>query len=371
MADLTDLKKLSANKSSEKKDEKVTDNKENEIIQPSLSWDPKISEVFRKGGKGNRGEALYNALHGFNHINPGTTALSPNRDSNGFTFFTKPVLNLSYNNVQNDRRMAHLTDEDPASAGCAIKCMLSPYKVRGLPYNDRNNVRSLLVDDASPFIPLLTNTLVSVGGFNDYSVNVYTTDEGIAKETMSWAEGRPRLNGTYDFTLGFRNLDGDIITSLFEVWWLYAGHMAVGSMRPYAEFISNYTIDYQSRMYRFVMDESNTYIQKAAVANAGWPTAVPTGAAFNFDATQVFNTSNDNISVPFRSSVILYNDPIILSHFNRVSIMFNPALADRKTKMHKLSPSEKLYFNYMAYPFIEDNNELAWWVFNDQYKEAK
>lgn len=41
--------------------------------------------------------------------------------------------------------------------------------------------------------------------------------------------------------------------------------------------------------------------------------------------------------------------------------------ASRKEKMVKLDNWEKASFNYKGYPYINERNELEWWVTIEQY----
>lgn len=327
-----------------------------------------LTELLRSAGRGNRSTAIFDFLHGFNCLNPGTSSVDMNRDTDGYAFFTKPTLNLTYNNISLDPRLEFLTDKDPRSAGAAIRAMLSPVGWRGIPYDDNDKSRSSIVDDKCAFIPMMTNSLVAMGGWPDYNVETYKTKEGIGKESMSWVEGRPRLPGVYDLTLTFKNLNGDMLTQMLSAWWIYQGSVAEGSIKPFAEFLTWFAVDYQTRIYRFVMDESKTYITKMAIANAGFFPAVPIGSAFNFDATKYFITENDTISVPFQATVIIYNDPRIAKWFNTIGTIANPALANRHENMVKLSPIQKAEYNFRAYPYIEDDYELAWWVSKEVYE---
>lgn len=351
-----------------------------------MSEDLKISaeldRMARESGRGSRTASRFNVLHGFNHRLSGTVGLAPNTDSTGLTFFTKPVLNLAYNNINRVRKLEFLGDENPKSMGCAIKCMLSPYiDDRRVPKDtspsyiregEFPNSRSAIIDDKQAFIPILSTSLVSLSGWPDKSLDVYTSQEGRAKETMSWVDSRPDIFGSMDLSATFRNMDGDPITTIFDVWTEYAGRVLDGTIVAYPEMRITRSIDYATRIYRFVTDRSRTYVQKMACTGGSFPFAVPNAAAFNQNASDIFNTENDQIAIPFRSSGFLYNDPIIAKMFNQTVEMFNPDMRDanRDKTMLKLTGQMSDLFNWKGYPRIEidangnaDSYEISWYYY--------
>jgi len=330
-----------------------------------------VNEASRQSGRGARNASTYNILHGINHRFSGVSPAPANQDSVGFTFFTKPVLNLAYNNISGIRKLEFLGDNDPKSMGCAIKSMLSPYVVRNVPYWDStDNIRSAIVDDHYPFIPLLSNTLLNISGWPDMSPETYTTDEGIAKESTSWIDGRGDIYNTFDLTANFRNLDGDPVTALMDAWVYYSSKVAEGAIVPYAEMMVENEIDYMTRIYRLVMNKEQTHVTKIACTGAAFPFAVPNGASFNFETTAVVSKENEQISIPFRCIGAIYNDPIIIREFNDTVEMFQPFMREenRDKEMTKLKRSELPLFNFKGYPRIESDNELTWWVTNATYK---
>lgn len=356
-----------------------------DTISPEL-----LDLTFRKTGLGGIGSSTYTILNGLNN-KTNVPPLPVNTDNQGLTFFTKPCLNLSYNNVIGIRRLAFLANNDPLSMANAIRCMLNPIgfdkisvqrigrSVSQEIYGDNN--RSKIMDDKNPFIPLLSNTLLSLSGWPDFAPETYTSPEGINKEQVSWIDARPDILNSFDLTANFANIEGDPITTLFSTWVEYATRVAEGSMIPFPINIVENRIDYQTRIYRLILDKTRTYVQRISACGAAFPIAVPLGANLNYTSEQPLTSENNQISIPFRALGALYDDPILIKEFNKTVWLVNKSMHDnnRETDLIKLNTNknriedEKAIFNYKSYPRINpDTNELEWWVdkvfYNRMYK---
>ena len=338
--------------------------------------DDKRSEVkntTRRAGFGDFTSAVSLAYHGINHRGLGN-AIQNNTDNFGYTFFTRPRLNLSYDNITQDRIFTVLLGREEYSTLRAIRAFLDPV---GSKQGATDTFHCPLVDDLNPFITLLTNNLLSLSGWPDPYVETYTSSEGVYKEQWSMIDGPSKYHGVYSLTANFRNIVDDPISMMFNIWTQYAARVYEGMFMPHLDAIFENEIDYQTRIYRLVMDHSRTKVQKIAACGASFPVANNLGASFNFNAEKPYNDEIDQISVAFQCTGAIYNDPILVDSFNRVSYIYNPALYPIKTNdkgvrvnaAHtKLRPDEKLLFNYFGYPQINpDTMELEWWVRNEDY----
>jgi hypothetical protein len=169
---------------------------------------------------------------------------------------------------------------------------------------------------------------------------------------------------TFDITATFRNIDGDPINALFRAWTQYMTRVLSGSLVPYPEFVVENEIDYMTRIYRIILDPSRTHVQKIGACGAGFPTALPLGAAFNYSSDAPISQDTAQISIPFRCMGAQYNDPILVAEFNTTVATFNASMADgvREKMMVKLQQHERELFNYEGYPRISPDMELEWWV---------
>lgn len=363
-----------------------------------------IEKATRHAGYGGAAASLYTIINGIG-ITGGKPAVPHNTDHRGYTFFTRPQLNLSYDNVITTRRLTAYADQRANNMANAIRCMLQPqgfskssdpnrqtYIGIGLPNdNDVLDVRSDIVDDENCFIPLLSNSLISFSGLPDLSADTYTSKEGMTKEVVSWIDDRPYQRGQFDVTLEFANTEGNLLTHFFHCWYEYQTRVAEGSMNPFPLNIVTNRIDYQTKVYRIVLDRTRRYVQHIA-ATIAFPTAYPMGRIFDFNLNEQLNLGSHTVSIPFRCLGVEYDDPILIHEFNKLVTRFNWRMqADKKyapkdksvplhrrgmpipdpTYMVEVHEADKLLFNYKAYPFIAESNELLWYIPVEVYKQMK
>jgi hypothetical protein len=336
------------------------------------------------GGFGRPSAGVINVMRGVNHRGAGNI-VAANTDNQGLTFFTKPNLNLSYDNVKAVRRLNFLCDGDDRSMGSAIRCLLSPQVIdpriadRSYPRGawgpsalpiDPVAVRSAIVDDYYPFITPLTNTLMSLSGWPDFVHDTWVSKEGRRKEVTFMIDSCSDIYGQYDLTANFQNVDGNPILALFAVWCDYMGRVATGELNPYPQCIVEREIDYNSRIYRLVLDPTQQFVRHIAEACLTAPTAVPTGAQFTFNQDDFFTPEAAQIGIRFQCVGARYNDPISIYNFNKIVETFNGGMQDgrRESEMVKLTPPLRKLFTYdPQYPRISNTNELEWWMRRSEF----
>lgn len=323
------------------------------------------------------------AYYGFNHRgfqNP----IQANTDNQGLTFFTRPRLNLSYDNIVRDRIFAVLAGDKEMSVQRAVRAWLDPVGSKitaGGPVGNvssgakakKENYHCPLVDDENIFITLLSNNLISLSGWQDPYVDTFTSTEGIYKEQWSMIDGPSKFHGTFSLSATFRNIVDDPITLMFHIWTSYAARVYDGTFNPYNDAIFENYIDYQTRIYRLILDHSRTYVTKICATGAAFPTANNLGAVFNYNQDKPNTDEIDQISINFQCIGAIYNDPILVDAFNRSTYITNPNLIDgnRETYFVKIQPNEKMAFNYFGYPHINPKTmELEWWVKKEDYKRV-
>lgn len=344
-----------------------------------------VDSVGVKAGLGYLDSAITQAYSGFNIFNTGVAA-PLNNEQQGFTFFTRPLLNLSYDNIIQDRSFTLMLAELEESMPRAVRAFLDPVGADGYQFQAKAGKRyshpafkSGLVDNNSAFLNVLTNNLLSLTGWPDPTVDTYTSKEGAYKEAFSMVDGTCRIFSAWPLSASFRNMITDPISYLIHVWTSYASLVKEGVLDPRPEFLLENEVDYFSRCYRFIMDPSRTYILKAACNGACFPTSNSLGTHFNFNSDQPFNREVDQISVTFQSLGASYYDPIILYEFNRVVTMFNPTMdalinnsSTRLANYVYIQPKYRVLFNTcnFKYPRINtETSELEWWVRKDVYDE--
>lgn len=295
------------------------------------------------------------------------------------TFFTRPRMNLSEQNLRMIRKMAPLLSTREDSLQRIIRCWLDPVA------NKKGEIKSPYVDPNMPFIPLLSNLLISLPGWPDLSMSYSTSQEGVRKEQFSLADGTEEILRSHDLTANFRNVSGDPITPLFEYWLTYMRAVYFGEMIPYPEAILENEVDYDTRIYRLILDNKKQNVLRIGATGWGFPVSDPVGAIFNYEADTgdgQFNNALQQVSVHFTNTGIQYNDDILLWEFNQCSEQwFNPGMQDisdnvqlgnggRSALFQKIAIDELPIFNYRGYPRINlQTYELEWWVRKQEYNQ--
>lgn len=333
-------------------------------------------------------DVLYGISHRYN--NP---RVYKNRDSYGLAFFTRPCLNLSNLNVRNVRQMYDLLRNNQNSLHTYVRCMLDPRTSRGLPeppvnlqldfgITDPKTVEELglklkvvsspLVDEYLPFIPVLTNLLISMSGWPDIVLPTFTSKEGVRREQWIMGDGYVDFYEAWDLDCNFRNMKNEPLIMMFETWLRYIAMVHEGLMSPYMDFIIENEMDYNTRIYRLVLDENKQFVKKISATGAAFPTTVPNGKFFDYESDGKYNLSTNEINIRFRCVGAEYNTAILVHEFNQTVGIFNPAVWNLISDTVRTANEAGLvkipfgilnYFNFRGYPLInKDNLELEWYI---------
>jgi hypothetical protein len=330
-----------------------------------------VDQIWQQTSVGSIQTAIGDNIYGINHRQtPGSIGI--NRDYYGLTFFTRPRMNLSTDNLRTIRQFGPLLSIVPNSYQRIIRCLLDPTLAQS------QGISSDFVDPQQAFIPLLTNTLLSCTGWPDVEVQSFTAHEGVAKETYGFVDSVVEQYGTYDITATFRNIPGDPILLMMMTWLWYSSLVYRGMIIPYPDALINNEIDYNTRIYRLVLDPSRRFVTKIAATGASYPTNAPYGAAINHDADHPINQNNAQIAITFHSYGVMYMDDILVDEFNRTSGLFNDGMRAQNFKGSPPNQTNPYYtkvplaalpiFNNRGYPRINPlTYELEWWVDTQEY----
>lgn len=326
--------------------------------------------VGSAGGIGSIESSITNNLFGLNHRQT-PSALPHNRDHYGLTFFTRPQLNLQKPNLRNDSRFFPLLTNNTKSYQAQYRNLLDPRMAFGWPGEEAKD--AMFTDPYQVFIPMLTNQLVSMSGWRDIVLNSFTSKEGVYRDSWSIGDGTTRDYSTYDLSCTFRNTLGDPITELMFYWVNYISNVFEGMFNPYPDFLLMNEIDYNTRIYRLVLDKTKTYVQRIFATGAAYPTNVPIGALGDFAVDKPYNDVNAEITIQFKCTGMIYNDEILFHNFNSSVGIFNKAFRGLKpTESGSLPESTGLIkihnqllplFNHRGYPYINTRTyELEWYI---------
>lgn len=320
-----------------------------------------VDDLFKISYIGSIQQAIGNSFYGINHRQI-PTALLANRERYGYTFFTRPQLNLQSANIRAQRLFYPLLTNDKNTVQNYVRSILDPRVALTL--------NPTLCDPYNGFIPVLTNNLKSISGWDDYIAPTFTSDEGNYKESVSFVDGNILNYQTYDIECTFRNTRGDPIIYMIYIWLLYQSFVFEGIMSPYPDMIIENEIDYNTRIYRLVMDKSNTFVRKILATGASFPITLPLGNFFDYTSDSPTNSEIYDFTIRFRCMGITYQDDILIHEFNEVTKIFNPSMRDqnRATDMVKVPKALLVIFNNRGYPRINPATyELEWYVSSQMY----
>lgn len=331
-----------------------------------------LDDYFQTTPIGSVERAIGNNLYGINHRQI-AGVVPMNKDTYGMTFFVRPQLNMQSNNLRNNRLFYPLLSIDDTSIQRFVKCTLDPRLMYGYG-GTRTFVPAIscpLVDNTQAFIPVLTNNLNSISGWPDVVSPTFTSKPGLYEEAYSMVDGIVKNYTSYDIDATFRNTKGDPIAYMFYIWLHYQSMVFENLMVPYPDFIIENELDYNTRIYRLVLDSEKRYVKKIAATGVAFPMTVPVGQFFDYSNEKPYNDQSKDITVRFRCLGVQYQDDILVHEFNETVVIFNANMRDgvRENNLIKVNPGLLTLFNNRGHPRINPNNyELEWWVSKEIFK---
>lgn len=359
-----------------------------------------LDQILESLPLGSVQRAIANNLYGINYRKTGN-AVPKVKDSYGYTFFTRPQLNMSTLNLSNYRGFYNLLSQNKNSYQRYTRCVLDPRLGRGT-----NQITSPFVDPSNPFIATLTNNLVSISGWPDLTVPTYTSEAGIYGQEHTFVDGVTNHLEAFDIDAVFKNSKGNPLLYMFYVWIKYESLVFDGILNPYIDMISENEIDYNTRIYRLVMDQTRRYVTQIGCTGASFPVNVPTGNLFDYNTDTPYNTKNNELNIRFRSMGFLAFEDIIKMYFNQTSAIFNADMRnllnydmsgggdsvyrESTTTIYSVPGTNSvkipylislasdingidnrlLSVNHKALPYINlYTNELEWWISRDYFTD--
>ncbi len=320
------------------------------------------ADVLERTAMGDPSRAISKSFYGINHRN-NAASIPINKDYYGLTLFTKPDMRMTADNISRNRLFTPMLTARENTIPRAIRASLDwRYMDHG-----ENSYPCSLIDPKQIFIPLLTNLCLSNSGWQDTELPTHTTEPGLYGEAFSYADGIAAIYRTYDITVNFRNIPGDPITAMFYWWVHYASNVFEGIISPYNNNLTENVVDYQTCIWRLILDPTKRWVTKIGRSGPAFPIGVPMGAHFNHEIDTPINR-NDQIPIQFRCIGAEYQDPILVLDFNNTVVLGNADMDDSRrasSGLVKVNYNMINGFNYMGYPRIDPTTyELEWWVYN-------
>ena len=308
--------------------------------------------ALRFAGFGDINLSQYQFFHNFNIFNKSFTPGGA-RELKGFTFITRPHLNLTNRNIAHVSRLTHLLQADNTSVSMYIRQMLDTS------YADKyggvgGSKFCPLLDTKNPFNVLLCNALVSINGFPDPDLTTESTSGGFFSEQQTNVIGYNRLAKGQDLQLEFKDYEGGIVLAMHDVWCQYAGYIADGQMMQYLDDIEDNIMGYTVSIYRFVTDHTGRFITRWAKATGCYPKLYPTGTPFNINDGEQVLSAVKRFTIPYWAHHFDYNNPEILMDFNELVKRYCPEIQDY-SKRRPVRPGI-INNNLMGIPYVEERS---------------
>ncbi len=321
------------------------------------------------------GSGITNIFYGNNFM--GTPLAMPlDKMSHGYIFFTRPQLNMQTSNLKFDSFFYPLLTKNDVSIHRAIRTTLDP---RLQWYENTNDMqgqpmyaRCPLIDPCNPFIPMISNTCISASGFPDKAVPFYRTPDDNYKGNHSMADGTTDYNSAFSINITVRNIRGAPVYRLIDYWTESISRVVEGVLVKYSDYVLGGLIDYNTRIYRLILDQSKQYVEDVGCTGASAPASLPRAQRFDFNIENALQDLGQQMSFQFESNGFFHGEQA-LNDFNRIQEGFHPGMrgAGARQKYMKKIPRDLLpCFNCRAYPRINHiTRELEWWTTIDYYNQ--
>lgn len=273
--------------------------------------------------------------------------LPVNMVQSGLTFITRPRLCLQSSNLRNNRRFAALDTLNPTSIPFMIRCLLDTNLGK---INDGRLQpiieKSPLIDVHNPFLVPLCNSLISMNGLPDYSIQTQTTDGGYQAEAQTFAVGGDDFNrGIYDLNLNFKDIQHGPISAIIYYWLEYIRCVTRGIMLAYADDIDEQRLNYTVSIYRFALDPSRTYIVDWCKCTGCFPRTLNTGSMLQVNEGEEYTNAATQLNVNFTCNKVEYRDYAILMDFNTLVSRYCPDI-NLDTSGNVAEPNKNNGVNY-------------------------
>lgn len=321
-----------------------------------------LDYVFSENGGTSYKSPLAKMLRGTRILGPGNQMAPVPDDTIGLVFVTRPLLNLSDENVKKHPQLISLYKPNKDGLNAYVKGLLDPR------WGRNESVPDSLLDPYYPWIAPITNFVKVSSGFPDVTLNVDKSEPGIRKEVHMYPSGMLKVNWDFDMRMTFYNPKPNILPYIFDVWNHYIEAVTLGDegMEPYPEaLIQNYR-DYDTRIYHMVLNKDMRSIEGIYCNAYSWPNSFPSGAFSSIDKTRnsLLGQGQDELDINFPSVGFRYNNVRVAAMFNQTTTYFNPRMDPKVRGQHyrKLKFSEYQSEGTSSYPWINlDTMELEYW----------
>jgi len=323
-----------------------------------------LDYAFSESGGPGYQTPVVKSLSGLRMFGPGHQFIPIADDAIGLPFVSRPLLNLSDENVSRYPGLFPLYKSRPNSIMSYLRGMLD--RQWGL----ANSGSVAMLDPYTAWMTPLSNYCKVSSGFPDLSLNVGTSSPGFRQEVYRYITGILQQNGSYPMRQSYYMSQPKFMPYLFEIWLNYINEVTLGDngLEPYDEALRQSYQDYDCRIYHIILNRNMRNIEWIFCNASCIPTTFPSGAFSTIDKTQntLRGQGQDEFDIQFDSIAFRYGNVNVARMFNSTTEFFNRELEDktRASKYTRLTFDQYYGSNYsQVYPYINlDSMTLEYWV---------
>lgn len=332
-----------------------------------------LDTSMRKSGHGGFTNILQNFLSRIDRL--GSAIVPSNNMHAGYTFITRPRLNLTGANLHQNTTLSTLHNSNERTVAFMIRALLDTRLSRGDPLVlgpispeetitpeviefSNAAAKSPLFDPANPFFVPLMNGMMGISGFPDFILESETSQGDFFGGDFTYAKGADMMNRTQEVSLEFRDVQGSIVLSCIFFWCLYIALQARGIVMAYPDDIYERRLNYTVSIYRFITDKTRGQILWWCKATGCYPRSVPVGALFNISQNETEISSAKNFTIPFTVNDVKVNDVGSLFDFNQLVERYQPQINDSNTFVAIDRHSVENNFNALPYIVTKENSGI-------------
>ena len=246
----------------------------------------------------------------------------------GYIFITRPKLNLNPYNLKADRILNLLNTSDPNSIQAAIRIMLDTKYANT--YGAEITARCPYVDWRSPFFTWIINNITDFSGGPNYQLEVDQDNGGYFGEQQAIALSNNSYAKPFDLSISVDDPYGGPIDAAMFYWTYYMQQQYLGSVIAYPEDIDDQILNYTVSIYRFIVDFSGQYIQRAYKYTGCFPISRPGASVADFSKDQPFVEQARHFTIGFKcgSGHVDERDPMIIKEFNDLCERYYPPFSE-------------------------------------------
>lgn len=266
----------------------------------------------------------------FNYVDPYNT-LTGNKE---YIFITKPDLHL-FNNFNTSSINPELANDVFFSKSCFERYR---HVMKQLQYS---------VNKSQPFLTMLSNSVTSSLEIPTISGLESETSENIYGDKITYRHGSESSDVGFEFSLEFEETKWLEIYHLFKMWDRYYEMKSKGQITPPSEdYIRKMELHDQVSMYKIIVADDMETILFYAKYYGVYPKNVPRDAFGSLDDGSL------KITVDFKSSFVIDNDPMILYDLNYLSSIGEQE--SKPTKFAKIwdKDNDRINYEWVGKPFI-------------------